>query len=155
MKTIVSRTCQVLGIGTGVAIAVGDPSGITPTLAIEDIPKTAVIGRAPTSAPSQALASSLLPTSVPPMTNRGSQFRFGIAQSRPHRQPPSSTQPSWDWVPSVFFLGFALGLIRRVAISLARTHSSRHNRASNHPQKFDHDGYSDASDFSGGRRGDW
>ncbi|WP_299415096.1 hypothetical protein [Acaryochloris sp. IP29b_bin.148] len=169
MKTIGFRTGHVIGIGTGIAMVVGSPSVFpTPTLAIEEPPKPHQRSQTKTwpraislnsaLAPSGSLGSNLFTTHVPFKAQQASHPRSAIAQSSPpaRRTPPSSTRHPWHWIPSVFFLGFAIGIIRRVKMSLTGRSNLRHgsyHQGIDSPSGTNH--YSDAGDLSGGNsRGD-
>lgn len=169
MKTIGFRTGLVIGVGTGITMAIGSPLVFpTPTLAIEAIPKPhqrsqrttrpQPISLTPTSTPSEYLASSVFTTHIFSKAQQASHLRSAIAQSSPpeRRVPQSSTRHPWDWIPSVFFLGFAIGIIRRVTMSLtgrsSYSNGKYHQGLDSHSSSNDYD---DAGDLSGGsRRGD-
>lgn len=169
MKTIGFRTGQVIGVGTGITMAIGSPSVFpTPSLAIEAIPKPhqrsqtktwpRTISLNSTSAPSEYLASSVFTTHIPSKAKQISHRKSAIAQSSPseRRAPQSSARHPWDWIPSVFFLGFAIGIIRRVAMSL--TGRSRYSYGRFHQGLESHsssNNFDDAGDLSeGSHRGD-
>ncbi|MGR3275010.1 hypothetical protein ACSYAD_07830 [Acaryochloris marina NIES-2412] len=171
MRTIRLRTCQVIGIGTGIAIAGGCPSSMAtfPTTIIQaisnphrphlkDAPSAKLhqgeIGKAPQLAlsipPAPFVAGFSTTTSK---TDFESQLRSAtvLSPTPKRRKSRSPSRHPLAWLPLLFFLGFALGIIRRVKISLiSRTNYNYPGSKSYSSSDSNH--YSDSGDLSRGDR---
>lgn len=169
MRTIRFRTCQVIGIGTGIAIANGCPSSIaTYPATIEEIPRPhrlhlkiapsatlhqRAISQDPYLALSTPTVTDFLTTTS--KTDLKSHLRADTTPySTPtNRKPRSSPRHPWAWLPSLFFLGFGLGIIRRVKMSLTSRHNDSHSSKDSESYHSSSSDYGDSDDFSRGDRG--
>lgn len=167
MRTIRFRTCQAIGFGTGIAIT-STGIVINPTTTIEGIPKPRwhtpkvvssatphqfAISKAPSSALSTPSAVVFLTTVSQPTLESHLRADTTPYSTPTNRTPRSATKPPWAWLPSLFFLGFALGIIRRVKMSLNSRNNHSHSSKDSDSLRSNSSNYSDSNDFSRGDRG--
>lgn len=166
MKTIKFRVCQVIGIISGITLVGGCPSDTTTfsstaskktsrpsvKMAPTSVPNQHAINKAPQVALSHSpkpIAASFLTTSV---TSKVPHLSDAIAlSSTPTRREPHSTKHPLGWIPSLFFLGFALGIIRRVSMSLTSRNSYIHTNNHQDSESFSSDS-SESGDLNRGSR---
>lgn len=169
MKTIRFRVCQVIGIISGITLVGGCPSDTTTFSSTASKktsrPRQPSVQMAPTSVPNQhainkapqvALSHSPKPIAASFLTksvnSKAPHLSDAIAlSSTPTRREPRSTKHPLGWIPSLFFLGFALGIIRRVSMSLTSRNNYIHTNNHQDSESYSSDS-SKSGDLSRGSR---
>lgn len=176
MKSVLDLSCQLIGAGIGVAIAgpLGIATALNPrqlsqrvTPITSNIRSTRDSSNIAPSTYSEILATSLLISKGVLGTSPLTPFppdAVAVSSSATRRSPRASTRHPLVWIPSILLLGFAIGLIRQVRMSLANGKDDR-NRTRSSSRGLDTDSgrdanryskgdYSDAGDFGDGSSGE-